>query len=101
MACPGSFDHLFARGRFPIDVMPRSQAELPNELALRSSVAFAKWMGGVQFAQIRCTGGEIFGIQVNQIVLRAQVVERLLQEGLEKGSESKQVSALADVHGSE
>jgi len=75
--------------------MTRSKAQFPNKLALGSSIALPKGVGGVQLSEIVCSSeGKITWAQAGQVVLRSYLAKRLRQKGVKERSEGEKVSAL-------
>jgi len=62
--------HLLGRHRPPVDVVTRPRSDLPQELARRPAIAFAKRISGIDLAGLPgCAGGKGRGIEAGKVVL--------------------------------
>src|ERR1700677_3251162 len=90
--------HLLNRGRPPVDVVPGLQPQLPNELALRPAIAFAKRMSGIQLTEEPGgPPGKQCGIEIDEVVLGREFVHGLQQRRFQESGESEEMAAFGYV----
>src|SRR5947209_13816409 len=102
MAQARRFDHFLARRSTPVEVVPGSQSEFTEELALCSPVALAKGMRRIQLAQIIGRAlNKLLLAEARQKFFLRQLFESLLQGGLKKCSSAEKMPAFGNVHSAE
>ena len=89
MAQPGRLGRLGACRGPPVNVRAGFQSDLPNELALRPAIAFAKRMSGIHLTQIISgPSGKQRGIEIDEVVLSREFFQGLVQRWFKEGGGS-------------
>lgn len=73
-------NHLIPANQAPIEPVAHHRSQLPKEFPLRASIALAKGMKRIQFAQEKgCTLGKLVGGKALQLVFISQLCEKIIQ----------------------